>query len=314
MWNRFLILCFLMIVHSCIYAQDVNITSGKAAYISFNDGKRLAKDSIWDEPLNWPASEHKIGLGFNLQFFGVEWDTVYVDQGMIIIPGDTSEVWIGLYHDLCDRGMGGRRPVSPVSFKTDGSAPNRIVKIQWRNFGFYDDYIINSRCNDSGNLQIWIYEGQNKTEMRFGKSYLANRTVTLPDGVGVVCGEVGDFGGQKGFSLTGSPDFPSKGDFETGFMNAWPKDSTVYTFTSSSATNNIRFIQKQSTAWVYGQDIYTPGKSLKKITLYNAAGQTVWALNTAERKNRLPELKAGIYRAVIQYPGKQELLSFIISD
>lgn len=48
------------------------------------------------------------------------------------------------------------------SYKLDGSAPNRILKVEAKNFYRYDT------STHTGNAQVWLYEGTNKVEIRYG--------------------------------------------------------------------------------------------------------------------------------------------------
>jgi hypothetical protein len=309
---RHLLLAVSLLILRTGLAQTPAFSHYKAPYQTYNDGVRLAKDSIWDEPFNLPINDYRLPLGFNLNLFGVEWDTVYLDQCMIVIPGDTSEVWAGLYHDFCDRGKGGRRPISPISHKTVGSSPNRIVKIQWRNVGFYDDYIVNSRCIDSANVQIWIYEGLNKVEVHFGKSYLANRSLTLPDGVGVVCGEVGDLNSKKGFALTGNTESPAIGDFETGFMGGWPKDSQVYVFQHNPA-NKTKKTELTQNSYYHDNVLYSRNAVANKVEVFDNTGRLIYTSAETSNSYTLPELQKGVYSAILHFGQRHEMVRFISS-
>ena len=56
---------------------------------------------------------------------------------------------------------------SVYRYKVEGSAPNRILKIQAKNFYRYNN------TNHTGNAQIWLYEGSNKIEIIYG-TYATN--------------------------------------------------------------------------------------------------------------------------------------------
>jgi hypothetical protein len=51
---------------------------------------------------------------------------------------------------------------SVYRYKVEGTAPNRILKIQAKNFFRY------TNSNHTGNAQIWLYEGSNKIEIIYG--------------------------------------------------------------------------------------------------------------------------------------------------
>jgi len=58
--------------------------------------------------------------------------------------------------------------ISPISYLLDSSQgqANKILKIQWKNAGFFFDSLDVMYLN----LQIWLYEGSNNIEIRYGKS------------------------------------------------------------------------------------------------------------------------------------------------
>jgi hypothetical protein len=63
---------------------------------------------------------------------------------------------------------------SPIGYELSGTTPNQILKIEWRNAGFYWDNPGNVHKTDSISFQLWLYEDSNNIEMRYGAHYFHN--------------------------------------------------------------------------------------------------------------------------------------------
>lgn len=74
--------------------------------------------------------------------------------------------------------------VTRVSILRTGSAPNRIVKIQWHNFRSFASTIVPDRAS----FQVWIYESTNVVEMRYGSVLAGTRVGASTVQVGLKSG------------------------------------------------------------------------------------------------------------------------------
>ncbi len=91
---------------------------------------------------------------------------------------------IGFFTGLQDRGWVVNNPLSPVSYITEGIAGNRIFKVEWNNATM-------DIGNDWLDFQVWLYEGTNIAEIRYGASFVADTTSAWtfnPDGPMVLFG------------------------------------------------------------------------------------------------------------------------------
>lgn len=69
------------------------------------------------------------------------------------------------YAYLADLGsMNNTNPQSDIAYLCDGTAPNRIFKIEYKNCGLG----LSSNTQDYTNFQVWLYEGSNIIEYRYG--------------------------------------------------------------------------------------------------------------------------------------------------
>ncbi len=115
-------------------------------------------------------------INTNWDDFSVKFKTPFVFRFFAMNINDSIEVtdWSGIYFnninngyfdfysvELNSRGAG----KSEVSYKIEGTLPNRIIKIQFHNAGFLADA---PNFPDSVNVQVWIYETTYLLEFRYG--------------------------------------------------------------------------------------------------------------------------------------------------
>lgn len=127
--------------------------------------------TTWDDPdiINIP-------LGFDFEILGRTHNTVdisYLFLGGVITFGDleildsTSAIAVN-FDDLIDIEVVDSTSKSTISYVTDGNAGQRIFKIQWKNAGYYFEYDDFGTTENQISFQLWLYEGSNNIEFRFG--------------------------------------------------------------------------------------------------------------------------------------------------
>ncbi|MEZ4800124.1 MAG: hypothetical protein R2809_10190 [Flavobacteriales bacterium] len=67
--------------------------------------------------------------------------------------------------------------VSEINYQVDGEEGSRIVKVEWKNVGFYDEFAANGTFNNITNFQLWIYETDNSFDFRFRTEYHQRRII-----------------------------------------------------------------------------------------------------------------------------------------
>src|SRR5690554_3055563 len=149
---------------------------GNYDFESFNEpyedlvgGISLNNGQVWDDP------EFEIPLGFELKISTHQFDKLYIvswTTGGILSshPVDTGVLPIlGLLaQDIIDLGYFSGMSQSPLSYLTEGEPGARITKIEWNNVGFIGEII----TSDFINFQLWVYEGSNIVEYRYGPSQI----------------------------------------------------------------------------------------------------------------------------------------------
>ena len=152
---------------------------GQYTFITANEGFNYLNATATNttSALVWGLedSSFHIPLGFSTRIDSVSYDSIKFDPGTSEIQffqscrfKDTvnGPVLLTFLTGLVDRGFyygTSDIPMSPVSYLTEGLSGNRVFKLEWQNAGFTggdaDDYM---------SFQLWIHEGSNIIEVRFG--------------------------------------------------------------------------------------------------------------------------------------------------
>jgi len=152
---------------------------------------------------------------------------------------------------------------SPLQYILTGVAPNRIFKAEIRNAGFHDEYSFYGTVKDSVCMQVWLYEGSNIVELRYGPSSVTHDTLYFPNRkpkVGYVKNyNFNSFAYQAFYILSGNPASPTIDSVVPGSgysgtpLSAFPPSGTVYRFspTNTTSTAGIAATQLSNTLSVY---------------------------------------------------------------
>jgi hypothetical protein len=140
----------------------------------------------WDDP------EYAIPLGFTFHLFSDTTDTIHISQevglGALLSMHEVTPTTpfssgiIAHGSDLVDRDTSGNNSFSPISYITSGTTPSRIFKLEWKNAGFFNPIDNGTSYADSINLQLWLYEGSDAVEVRFGNGNYVSSNNDLYDG------------------------------------------------------------------------------------------------------------------------------------
>lgn len=144
------------------------LTTSIETYNDLTGTTSVNNGEIWDDP------EYVIGLPFDfllnetvinsIQFYGV--------GGLLVAPTGEPDLFAALIPfetDLLDRGMlGGVTSLSPISYTVDGNPGSRIFKLEFKNAGSYNEFSGPETMDMFINFQMWLYEGSNLIQYRFG--------------------------------------------------------------------------------------------------------------------------------------------------
>ncbi|MEN9640698.1 MAG: hypothetical protein RLZZ262_2567 [Bacteroidota bacterium] len=211
-------------------------------YTQLEDAISLNGNSNWEDP------DYLIPIGFNFFGFG-EWNSEMTFGGVF---GYGGELFLGSFDgsqplnhlapyslDIHDPNvLTNELPVGHIYQKIDGTAPNRICKIEWRNVGFYLDETGEMRMN----FQMWLYETSNRIEYRYGPSENFNLE-SVQELTGIFIGLSKDFDFNTFtfnylWTLSGDADAPSIESYDSFSIDFQiadqvlqnPAEGTVYRF------------------------------------------------------------------------------------
>jgi len=138
-----------------------------------------------------------------------------------------------------DNSAGFTGDADPISYVVTGTAPNRILKIQWNNF----QIPYNSSGTVAGKMQVWLYEGIGKIDMIYGAMF-NNSLSSVSRSIFVASSNTATTAGYVTVSAT--PTFtlaasPTTNTFAANsnianLYSAADGSRTVYTFTPAGAT------------------------------------------------------------------------------
>lgn len=297
------------------FSQTYSFQATTGTYADLASPVSLNNGLTWDDPL------FLIPVGFEFNYFGDNYDTVYISNvglgGFIGFEHggpDNFPLMVPFSADLVDRAStsqnweGQSGSLSPLSYKTEGAAGNRILKIEWKNAGFYGDVDDDDISTDYVNFQLWIYEQNNNIEMHYGPV-----SVTQPDlaydgesGPAVVLSSHLDLNtyelDPQSIFLTGNPSSPDtvmSADFQ--LLNGTIPNGTIYRFIFQ-APASVNEVNMNASVSVFPNPannritVFSDNRELNvnNFDITNAFGQTVKTVagtNTAD----VSELAAGVY-------------------
>ena len=115
----------------------------------------------------WDGDSFTDTLGFNFNFYGSSYNSVFIKDGGIRFDLSSQFSIAAIGPDMKDRGSS--TSTSPITSKTEGSPGNKIHKIQWTNAGFVD-----GDASDFIDFQVWLHEGSNDITIIYGNSSVMN--------------------------------------------------------------------------------------------------------------------------------------------
>jgi hypothetical protein len=207
-------LFFLVLGFRAVQAQTYSLAYAEDPY------QQLVNDTILSDT-QWVAKQYKIVLPFPVRISNVVVSTIYVDtdgriRRLATSGGNTSFrtlIWAFGNCGLRQK----QNDTSRISWVLEGTSPNRIAKVQFKNAGFVGD----ETHTDKVNFQIWMHEDGKRVDLRFGPTE-ANTMRALN-------GAYGPFLGIGGQYIRGTPSAPQLGTIDYG-LNGIPEVGQIYFF------------------------------------------------------------------------------------
>lgn len=257
-------------------------------YVELDNPTELELEIGWDDPVEQIPTEFPLNLDGS-------------GTGGILMLGGTGEMLIGTAEngdmnilwpislDIMDIGAVEAEEFSSIRYQTTGEAPNRILKVEWRECGLYEEISSAGTTSARINFQTWIYESGGVIEYRFGPNTLSD---SLYDPEFLTSGIILDFDYDyyNGSFYTASgdpsaPDWALSDDYYQWYYSGSdlagvPVEGTVYRFgpatdihSVAEAANTFMTYPNPSvgTAWVQN------GPVAAEFQVFDATGRPVHA-------------------------------------
>lgn len=272
-------------------AQTYHLTKSTSTYTPLSGATIVSGSTPWSS-----FQSHTIPIGFNFNFFDQIFDTIYIEgSGFTRFDPGYQYVLNPFTVHMQDAGTGSPTSLSPLSYVLSGTAPNRILTIQWENC---------EMANDTGsfvNFQLSLHESGSVFEIHFGSMNVNNVTdaFTGHSGDGPVVGLYDDVQ-NVGFFVNGAP--PAEflqgvsgiGSIFNHSMDAVPNDGQIYTF------NQLNHVESLNESWVsvypnpVVNEVFLSSNDIVKYDISDLLGKVVQQGTTMGRIN-IDEIPTGVY-------------------
>ena len=290
-----------------ITAQSVyNFETENIPYQDLTGSTSLNNGQVWDDPA------YTIPIGFDFELGTFNFSTIYIVEwglGGALSSSSTENgvlpIIVPIGQDIYSREDINGNSISPISYKLEGALGNQILKIEWRNIGFFDD----STEDDYMNIQLWLYEGSNIIEYHYGDNQINNPDESFEGETGPYVSLFTSYNmdtdqlEDNAYVMSGNPMNPTVlvysqgGDAEGPILVGSIPNGTVYRFVPEQLSVNdntdIQFSIYPNPTSSY----ITISTSIIdfNVTVYNAIGQRINILELQNNKLDVSQFTDGIY-------------------
>jgi hypothetical protein len=135
-------------------------------YHPLKNATSVNQQKVWDDFTDEiPLKNRRVITGFSWHWGGYAFDTLLIGQGRIMAEKNGVLINIGAFEDLCDRGIGTDTSLSPISYKICRRWGRRILKIEWENAGYFEDWSYRGLCDRHLHFQLWLHEKDSRVEI-----------------------------------------------------------------------------------------------------------------------------------------------------
>lgn len=289
------------------YSQELpyTFTVLNEPYLPLSEAISAVENATWDDPVVL------VPIGFTFQLIDEAISQIYISGpgGQIVSAAqeDSLNFLAPYLADLVDIGYD-TASYSPLRYSIEGPPGNQIFKLEYANAGFYDEVNGNGTAINIVNFQLWLYQGSNIIEYRFGPNNVPDsQTLQFLGGplIGLGTGAPNGGGWQNFWILGGNPQEPTISnwtDFNTmpTVLDGEPADSTVYRFAPTFV--GVEEINSSSLFRIYPtvaeQTIQLNLKTNTAVAnIYNSVGTLVLSLPVTRGLQTLDlhNLSAGSY-------------------
>lgn len=302
-------------------------TLDSGAYNFLTDNISLNNGEVWDNPyyvidLDFPLYIYdSLATYLAIEDEGNGLATYYYDVDKELLHGLAPFSTDGI-----DRGYLSGTSLSPLSYKIIGESGSRILIVEWRNIGSFDEMDALGTLEMFMNYQVWLYEGSNTIEYRYGPSMIDQPAVFyyMEPGpfVGLAAIEFVDLIYYALQTLEGPASNPvlvnHQNASNTKTLTGTPPEGQIYRFGPISTSIQSPTLEKPIVL-IAGADHATLALNMDgysaPVTIYDMQGRAVWS-----DRNYMPltpisvqQFMAGMYVIQVETPGGVQVLKFIRS-
>lgn len=308
---------FVVMLMPFMHAQIYNFSLLSSPYVALTASTSVTNGTVWT---SWSGISATANIGFNFVANGnlntnaLHFDTNFVPTVVFSNQPNpnTGFIFAPIIADTADRGFVSGTSQSNISYKTEGNVGSRIFKLEWSNMGFYNEIISDNVSSDFINIQLWLYEGSNIIEYRFGASNISNPAQSFDGDPGFGCGLYPQFDFNTGeiigsaYALSGngsSPTFAYTPNYEV-YVTSAPASGTVYRFAPSAlSTNETNTSTAAEIFPTIVDDSFNikprSGSKIKSVTVFDMSGRMIINTKKTDRIS-MSGVAKGIYNIVVE--------------
>jgi hypothetical protein len=326
MRTQFLILTTLLAGALHCQAQYYQLQIDSADYQELTNPTPLVTGT-WDDP-DWI-----LPVGFNFTYFGLPANTFYADDnflgGFVAVATASDKIPLFIVNgaDLIDRGFKTGQPLSPIQWQRSGPPGNQILKIEWKNAGFYSELDNDGISTDFTNFQIWFYENGHSFEIRQGPSFISQPALCYDDESGPIVGifkfiylDTGNFSPES-YVLSGPAPSPTLEQIvdpnQFLGLEGTPPNGTIYRFTPSTSVkpepfsvHGLQIAPNPASQFIQINAPSDGAFAQASVRISDAMGRVVVEGKVTERIN-IEHLSTGTYFVQASSDGKAAVEKFI---
>ena len=273
-----------------LYSQDLpfDFEVRNETYTPLSNGTVLYDSSGYVNP----NQEYAIGFTFEGHF--KSYKKIRIAPGLLNLINDSNDYIYYFNHYFANDQISFHGSQSCTRMQLEGTSPTRILKVEFKHFTV-NDY------PDPGTYtyQVWLYEGSNVVEYRYGPKQATPPDPIASDSVNIVIGEASE---AEWFfhlnSIKGHYSFPLLTEGYTSHINEFPAQGVVYRFspkpigiTENTLEDRIRIVEQARQVSIESE------VALESARVYSLSGKQVWESNKPGQQLKWPtdHLAPGIY-------------------
>lgn len=298
-------------------------TSFNEAYTPLENSTSLNNGQIWDDP------EYIVPIGFEWTYYDISTFQINFDGlgATLIVPNGqtTANVLIPYLSDVIDAGYENETSISNISHQTVGEPGNQIFKLEWDNCGFYNEYDAFGTSTNRISFQLWIYEGTNAIEFRFGPNSIKDGELVHDD---IITGGMffnasfNQNSWDAGYFLSGEAMNPSVGTVTPDFydvtgLNMDPSNGQVYRFSNMQVSVDESSLDAEVDFKLFQSNneeiqLIAPSDAISTVEIRGITGQLIERFTTSGNTiKNIEDYAPGIYLVHFSQKNQHKTLRFV---